>query len=182
MALVFVSTFPPFECGIAIYTKYLVSELVRSGREVIVLSEGGENLRDGLLEVKSTYGRHGDFASEILEAVSRPPEPETIHFQHAPDLFPDNELFLSLLRSLRKRNIPLVVTLHTVYNNRKNLDFYRETAKYARIIVHNEVCREILKDLENVSVIFHGTSLISFEKERELLRKENGFSENDLIA
>ena len=181
MALVFVSTFPPFECGIAIYTKYLVSELVRSGREVIVLSEGGENLRDGLLEVKSTYGRHGDFASEILEAVSRPPEPETIHFQHAPDLFPDNELFLSLLRSLRKRNIPLVVTLHTVYNNRKNLDFYRETAKYARIIVHNEVCREILKDLENVSVIFHGTSLISFEKERELLRKENGFSENDII-
>ena len=182
MAFVFVSTFPPFECGIATYTKYLTGEFVKSGRKVVVLSEGGENLRDGLLEVKNTYSRHGDFASEIFEAVSRMPEtPEMIHFQHAPDLIPDKKLFLSLLKSLHDRNIPIAVTLHTVYDNRKDLDFYVETAKYAHIIVHNEVCREILKDLENVSVIFHGTSLISFEKERELLRKEAGFSENDII-
>lgn len=182
MALVFVSTFPPFECGIANYTKFLVEEMARSGKSIIVLSEGGDNIKTDKLEVKKVYGRKENFASQIFKAVEELPElPEIIHFQHAPDLFPDKAAFIMLLKSLKEKNIPLAVTLHTVYRDPFNLYFYNKISRYAHIIVHNEVCREMLKKIPNVSVIFHGTSIFSFKKDRDLLRKEMGYSGNDTI-
>ncbi len=182
MALLFVSTFPPFECGIATYTKYLVDELIENGEKIIVFTERSQNYSGKNLEVKNVYDRNGNFAPNILKAVEELPElPETIHFQHAPDLFPDNAAFISLLKSLSERNIPIAVTLHTVYDDEKNKQFYSEILKYAHIVVHNDICRKILGNHDKVSVIFHGTLLMRKNPDREELRRSIGFSDQDVV-
>jgi len=182
MVLLFVSTFPPFECGIATYTKYLVDELKKNNKKIIVFTERSRNYSDNALEVKNVYDRHKNFSSDLLKAVEELPEkPEIIHFQHAPDLFPDNAAFISLLKSISDKNIPVAVTLHTVSDDDKNKRFYNEILKYAHIIVHNDICRKILGNHEKVSVIFHGTLLMQKTPDREKLRHSIGFSEHDVI-
>ena len=150
MSIVFVSTFPPAQCGIAVYTKFLSDSVSELNRIVHIISED------------SQYSRKGLFDSDILAAVAGIPDAEIIHIQHAPDFFPDNKRFVRLLKELAARGHRVFVTLHTVYDKRADRAFYNEIMKYSHIIVHNSKCKEIIDNSsEKITVIPHGTEMIS---------------------
>lgn len=170
MSIVFVSTFPPVQCGIAVYTKFLSDSVSELNRTVHIISE------DGL------YSRKGYFDIDILSAVAGIPDAEIIHIQHAPDLFPDNKRFIALLKELSARGYRVFVTLHTVYDSKSDRDFYKEISACSHIIVHNSKCKEIIDNSsEKITVIPHGTEMISNLDSYKNFDESAIRSENDFI-
>jgi polysaccharide biosynthesis protein PslF len=181
--VVFVSTYPPFKCGIAVYTKNLVRAIAEQpGWTCSVVSEGGA---DGAVSfpVFDTYSRQGDYAAAILDKLDAL-KPQIVHFQHASDLFPDNARFAALLEAIAARGMRVFVTLHTIYDRPRQHRFHQRIARSAGIIVHSESGRDILaRNLHpgaKVTVIPHGTVRIPLPDQREA-RRALGLPEDRFI-
>jgi glycosyltransferase involved in cell wall biosynthesis len=158
-----VSTYPPFKCAIGIYEQHLAEALgAATGHELTVISEGGVGDLERIFVVDA-YSRSGDFRAAILRQIDEL-SPSLVHFQHAPDLFPNNNRFLGLLADLSGRGIRSFVTLHTVYEDHKWRAFYALACRHASFIVHNQLCREALRDIvddeRRIHVIPHGTEML----------------------
>lgn len=182
MSIVFVSTFPPAQCGIANYTKFLCDSISKITKEkIFVVSEGGTPDKSSGYVIYDSYKRSEDYDDQIIAALSSIPSVEIVHFQHAPDLFPERKMFIGLLKELAAKGYKLFVTLHTVYSSKVDRDFYNKIALYSQIIVHNGKCKEIINDTsDNIAVIAHGTEMIasldSYRKfDESAIRSENDF-------
>jgi glycosyltransferase involved in cell wall biosynthesis len=183
LSIVFVSTFPPAQCGIATYTKFLCDSVSKiQTKEVYVISEGGSSDISGSYTVINSYKRDEKYDEQIINALKSLKSPEIVHFQHAPDLFPDRGRFLSMVKRIKESGSSVVVTLHTVYNNEKDSLFYKELIKYSNIIVHNiDSKNSIDKGNGKINVIPHGTENVSVNETKEALKKKTGLSENDFV-
>ena len=182
MKIAFVSTYPPFVCGIADYARQLAREIhAQSDDDLVILSEGGDGAEDDF-PVHDTYRRSGDFAADIFARIEAE-KPQVVHFQHAPDLFPDKKAFIRLMKQISAMGISTFVTLHTVYETRSFLHFVGELSRYTKFIVHNRLCRQVLArvmPLENVMIIPHGTPHLSLPP-KEDARRLLGIKPDDFI-
>jgi glycosyltransferase involved in cell wall biosynthesis len=184
----YVSTFPPNVCGIGTYTEQLTTALTEEFDDVsiIVFSEQGILPRhDGpRLEVQPVYRRDSDYVEDLERAIADSGCP-LVHFQHAGDLFGEDERLPRLLERLTRRGIRSVVTLHTVYGEsrsaplgrgNRHTDFYRRLAQPATcLLVHQEqgcatTLRSLRIDSAKVAVIPHGTPGIE-QVEQSLARQ-----------
>jgi len=176
-----ISTYPPIECGIASYTKYLVDALRPLGNEVYVVSPFGA---EGRMVFPVFYFADADSARKIFGTMSKF-TPDIIHIQHEYGLFGDRPglNFLPLLYKFKIAKIPIIITLHSVYE-----DFTEEQKIILRgllpaadgIIVHEEYQKDaILKKIgkyNNIFVIPHGVRElhpIAQSKEKIGLSKED---------
>lgn len=182
MSIVFVSTFPPAHCGIGNYTKFLCDSISKASKEkMFVISEGGAPDESLAYVVYNSYKRSEAYDAQIISALESIPSVEIVHFQHAPDLFPKKKMFLGLLKELSTKGYKLFVTLHTVYDNKTDREFYTKISLYAQIIVHNSKCKEIINETsKSVAVIAHGTEMIvsldSYKNfDESVIRTENDF-------
>ena len=115
MQLAIVSTYPPVSCGIGTYTRYLATELARAGCDTTVLTDWESVPQaEATLEVRPCFDRDGDYVGAIVAAVTDV-DPRVVHIQHEYGIFGFDDRFLDLLRELRRRGYPAVVTLHTVH-------------------------------------------------------------------
>ena len=161
MRICFVTTYPPIECGIATYCSYLVDSLKRRSNEVFVVSQhgcAGEN-------VFATFNSNdSDLSDRIFNTLTKF-TPDVVHIQHEFGLYGPRYgvNIIPLLYSLQIVGIPVIVTLHTVYNKiprGQKLILKPIINGSDAVIVHEGYQREVLQsefgNSKKVFVVPHG--------------------------
>ena len=184
MRIGIISTYPPIECGIASYTKYLVDALRSLGSEVYVVSPFGA---EGKMVFPVFHFADSDLPEKIFHRMSKF-TPDIVHIQHEYGLFGDRPglNFLPLLYKFKLAKVPVIITLHSVYE-----DFTEEQKIILRgllpaangIIVHEEYQRDaILKKIgkyKNIFVIPHGVREVSLVPDAKV---KIGLSKEDKVV
>jgi glycosyltransferase involved in cell wall biosynthesis len=175
MRIIYISTYPPTECGIATYTHYLQQEIQNKAVEVFILSQNGAK---GKNVFQSYSPDDKDIAYKLFHLVSKL-TPDLIHIQHEFGLFGYDRgiQVVDFLLRCKLASLPVVTTLHTVYKNPgwKERVITSEILKLSKeIIVHEEYQKEFLKSeykcLSPIHVIAHGVRNVEIVKgAKELL-------------
>jgi glycosyltransferase involved in cell wall biosynthesis len=146
-------------CGISTYTKFLMDTLAPKVSSLKIFSEGvGPALSDPDVATKydiSYCWKRGESMQPLARQVIDW-RPTVVLIQHEFGLFPKANSFLPLMESLR--DIPTVVTLHSVYEHK---DKSVCTAAMPNIIVHSESGKNCLVHMlghthQNIWVVPHG--------------------------
>jgi len=167
MRIGIISTYPPTQCGIATYSSYLVSELEakKPSNKVHVVSPCGI----GEKHTFSVSNFDGLALSEQVFNAMAKFQPDVVHVQHEYGLYGPNRgiAIIPLLYRFRVAGIPVVVTLHTVYESFSKyeklvVEGICRTAD--AIIVHEDYQREsiarALSSLEHIDVVPHGARTV----------------------
>lgn len=190
--ILFITSYPPRECGIATYSQDLILALNNKFRKsfdikIVAL----ENQKDNHL-----YDQNVDFVLETdnqnsyLELTKKINENENISMvliQHEFGLFRSNENdFIDFLKSLNK---PIIIAFHTVLPNPDDLlkenvmkmnqiaeSFIVMTQSSAKLLVSNY---EIEND--KIAVIPHGTHLVKYSN-KAILKQKYQFEGRKIIA
>lgn len=162
MRIGMVSTYPPIECGIATYTEYLVDALRLLDNEVYIVSQfGGE----GDKVYPTFHAGDPDLADRIFQMMAKF-TPDVVHIQHEYGLFgkPKGVNIIPLLYRFKLSQIPVIITLHTVYEDfsRENKIILEALIRAAdAIIVHEQYQKEAILNkigsFDNIWVIPHGS-------------------------
>lgn len=177
--IICITTYPPRECGIATFAQ----DLIRA-----ILSKFGESYTIKICAVESDTEKHAytedvEYILNTSEASSfgaltrqlnKNPEIEMVLVQHEFGLYAEQEeAFLQMLEHLRK---PVILTFHTVLSNpvpplcqivKRIMD------ACTSLVVMTQNSRHILlhdyhADKKKISVIPHGTHLVSFKDKNNL--------------
>ena len=164
MRIGFISTYPPIECGIATYTQYLTDALRDQKMDIYVVSHRGGNGKN----VFAAFDyEDGDLAEKAFSMMTRL-TPDIVHIQHEFGLYGKHYgvSVIPLILKFRLAGIPVVTTLHTVYNevSREHLVIIRSIIENSdAIIVHETYQMEALKHyfkekslLDKIHVVPHG--------------------------
>ena len=165
MKIAIISTYPPIKCGIATYISYLVKELKSLQNEIHVVSQFGAKGRRVYAVFKADDPGLAEKISKTIAKIN----PEVVHIQHEYGLYGGRKKvnIISLLHKLKSFHIPLVITLHTVYEefNKEEKLIIKELTKLAdAIIVHHhyqkEAIRSAIGNVNQIYVIPHGVRVI----------------------
>ncbi|MCD6280968.1 MAG: glycosyltransferase [Deltaproteobacteria bacterium] len=164
MRIGFVSSYPPIECGIASYTQYLTDALRALGVDVCIVSHLGGNGK----KVFSAFDyEDGDLAEKAFSMMARL-TPDLVHIQHEFGLYGKHYgvSIIPLIIEFRLTGIPVVSTLHTVYDviSDEHLIILNSVIDNSNaVIVHEEYQVKSLKKhlkrtdlIKKVHVIPHG--------------------------
>ena len=195
MNICYISTFPPEMCGIATYTNYLANALLEldEGISITVLAKrGGEERHSERLTIIPSFSA-GDY-KDIISNL-RHLRPHLIHIQHEFGIFPAEENFLSLLKTVKSDRYPLIITLHTIYTRNTtdmagiDIDIEEYNCKIGNLvdceIVHlDKPLRRVLLRMgvakEKIEIIPHGTELLEL-LEGSQAKKRLGLPKGKLI-
>ncbi len=146
MRVCFISTYPPTECGIATYTKYLSDEFKNCEKEVLIVTqEGGEGEN-----VFATYSPlDSDISSKLFHVASKL-TPDIINIQHEYGLFGADMgvQIVDFLIRCKLAGIPTVTTIHTVYKELENhflIMLENIIGNSSGVIVHEPYQKQVLK-------------------------------------
>jgi glycosyltransferase involved in cell wall biosynthesis len=174
--VVYLSTYPPTECGIATFTQDLawaVAEHTSTAPAIISILQG-ENDFSHPQEVELTI-RKNQLEDYIEAAHFANQNADVISVQHEYGIFggKDGEMILRFLEHLEK---PVVVTLHTIlyeptYNQRKILS---RIGQYAdRVVCMNSLAIPLLEKIygiprEKIEMIHHGAPSKLMESKEDI--------------
>ncbi len=176
-----ISTYPPIECGIAAYTKYLTDAILRiEGNEIYIVSQFGGT---GEKVYPAFHGDDADLADKAFKMMIKF-TPDVVHIQHEFGLFGPScgVNCIPLVYKLRLAGVPVVITFHTVYE-----EFSREQKIILEalirasnaVIVHEayqaKVIIEKIGSFDNIWVIPHGAREIETVPEA---KRRIGIDEN----
>lgn len=175
MRIIYISTYPPTECGIATYTHYLYEDIKKKLIEVYVLSQYGAK-GENVFEVFNPDDK--DIAYKLFHIVSKL-TPDLVHIQHEFGLFGYDRgiQIVDFLMRCKLASVPVITTLHTVYENPgwKEKIITNEILRLSdEIIVHETYQEEFLKSGYNhrkkINIIPHGVRKVKpLENTKELL-------------
>ena len=180
MRIAMISTYPPIECGIAAYTDYLVESLKPLNNEVHIISQTGAEGHN----VYPIFNAEDRDLSERVFDIATKITPDVVHIQHEFGLF--GKQFgvnvVPLVYKLRLAGIPVVATLHTVYEKlRPGADIILKALVDVSdaLIVHEEFQKKTLVKVfgqaEKINVIPHGVRKV---KPFSDAKKRLGLDEN----
>jgi glycosyltransferase involved in cell wall biosynthesis len=162
MRVCYVSTYPPIECGIASYTKYLSEAVQHQNHEVIIVSQNGAK-GDNVFPVYSPLDN--DIATRLFHITSKL-TPDVINIQHEYNLYGSESgvQLLDFLYRCKIARLPAVTTLHTLYEDMdrtQQIILEGITSTSSAVIVHEEYQKETLaahfpKNKDKYFVIPHG--------------------------
>jgi glycosyltransferase involved in cell wall biosynthesis len=166
MRIVFVSTYPPIECGIGTYTSFLVEALERTPSELHIVSQYGAEGR----HVYPSYDPNDDgIARKIFSVINRV-TPDLVHIQHEFGLYGelDGIAVLELIYRIKSTTTPVIATFHTVQSEpefRRDLILRTMCRELDGIIVHEEEHINILRsvfdtDPAKIFLIPHGARVM----------------------
>jgi glycosyltransferase involved in cell wall biosynthesis len=172
LSVAIVSTFPPSECGIANYSRELVTALARCAPDldVHVIAERTARISDQP-GVMPAWDRRADWGREALDVIERV-RPDIVHVQHEESIF-GNRRLVPFVRALAALRIRSVVTLHTVHAGRRLGALHAELASVCdRLVVHQHTGMASVLEAQGVSrdrieVIAHGTPVMPLPSRRE---------------
>ncbi len=190
--IVFLTSYPPRECGIATYSKDLERALSEKFGQsftlkVLPLESRSEQHRypKGIEHVLNT-----DNALDFLKAshrINSDPNVGLVLIQHEFGLFKDSEnAFLEFLEFLDK---PVAITFHTILpepSDEVKLNVQRISFLSDAIIVMTQTSAEILirtygVPADKINVIPHGTHLVLYEN-RDFLKEKYGLSRKKVLS
>jgi len=164
MRIGFISTYPPIECGIATYTQYLTDALRAQGIDAYIVSHYGGSGKN----VFTAFDyEDGDLAEKAFSMMTRL-TPDLVHIQHEFGLYGKHSgvSVIPLILQFRLADIPVVVTLHTIYEEVRDEHRIILTSIIENsnaIIIHEPYQLEALKHfikrkelLDKIHVIPHG--------------------------
>lgn len=162
MRACFISTYPPTECGIATYTKYLSDAVKACEKEVVIVTQNGGEGEN----VFATYSPlDSDISSKLFHVASKL-TPDVINIQHEYGLFGSDMgvQIVDFLIRCKLADIPTVTTLHTVYKDLERhfvIMLENIIGNSSGIIVHETYQKETLKKHfpqfdDKVHVLPHG--------------------------
>lgn len=177
--IICITTYPPRECGIATFAQ----DLVRA-----ILSKFGESYSIKICALESdtekhTYSEQVEYILNTSDAsayaaltrqLNENPEVDMVLVQHEFGLFAEQEgAFLQMLEQFRK---PVILIFHTVLSQ-PSAAMYRSVSRMiaacANLVVMTRSSRNILLqeyhvEEDKITVIPHGTHLVSFRDKNEL--------------
>ncbi|RLD74023.1 MAG: hypothetical protein DRI87_02285 [Bacteroidetes bacterium] len=191
--LVFVTTYPPRECGIATFTTDLINA-IRSQMddsieiEVCALEDGPQEF-DYQKEVKYVIDtNHPAQYVEVAQKINEDHQVKAVMIEHEYGLFAGEygDYIFNLLDLLEK---PFIVTFHTVLPNpdEKRLHIVKLiAAKASNILVMTNNSRKLLLSdyqlpKDKVFVIPHGTHLVLW-RHKEKAKERLGFGHRPVLA
>ncbi|MGC1275097.1 MAG: glycosyltransferase, partial [Planctomycetaceae bacterium] len=167
MRIGYVSTYPPIECGIATYTQALEGAVRDRGHETFVVSYHGAEGRNVFPVVPNNDSPN--LAAEVFTTSSKL-TPDLMHIQHEYGLFGPQRgaAVCDLLVRFRIARIPVVTTLHTVYESLtddQEIVLRHVIADSDAVIVHEAFQKETLERAfgpqQKIKVVEHGVREIS---------------------
>jgi glycosyltransferase involved in cell wall biosynthesis len=155
------------QCGIATYSRFLIEELKELENTVYVVSEYGAEGEN----VHPVYNSQDpDLSHKIFQTMIKF-GPDIVHIQHEFGLFGPHKGInvLPLIYMFKLSRIPVVTTLHTVYENfayDSRIIIEAVVRASDAIIVHEDYQKEsIFKNIarfDNIFVIPHGVRKVNF--------------------
>jgi len=177
--IVFLTSYPPRECGLATYSKDLEKALTNTFGDAFKLSmyplESGTERQSYPGKIKRTLNT--DSALDFIQAayhINADPNIALVMVQHEFGLFQNNEQsFYEMLEYLDK---PVIITFHTVLPN-PSLELKKKVStiasRSAGIVVMTSASAELLETQyaispDKITVIAHGTHLIEYDDKDKL--------------
>lgn len=180
--IVFMSTFPPTQCGIATFTQDLTTAINNVFGEAIDcvicdLTENPKNSPDIFYTLNPNVKE--DYIS-VAQQINKDNSVKLVHIQHEFGLF-GGQYGSYLLEFLEEVNKPVTFTFHSVIPNPNNelLSFVKILISYAfSVIVMTKQSRKILVEdyginEEMIEYMPHGTHLTSYSHPDDLKGKYN---------
>ncbi|MGB7534005.1 MAG: glycosyltransferase family 4 protein [Halobacteriota archaeon] len=169
MRIAYVSTYLPKQCGIAIYTDYLIHgirEVDPTAEIKIVAEQGASPFEQDKFEVIPSWDRNEDYVESIISYTKGA---DIIHIQHEYSIYKFDDRLPLVLQGL-DANAKKIITIHCVrpaqISERGAVDenFAARIAQLAdQVIVHLKSQKVILARLgipsKKIHVISHGTEL-----------------------
>jgi len=190
--IVFLTTYPPQECGIATFSQDLVQSLNSKFRQSfdlrIAVLENGEEQIEFPKEVKYALNTADEQSYiNLANVLNDNDEVALIAVQHEFGLYHGHEEFFIEFLSLLKK--PVVIVFHTVlpHPNQVLKQHVENIAYYASdIVVMTENAQQLLSEhyiipREMISVIQHGTHLIHHHDKNEL-KEKHGFAGRKVLS
>jgi glycosyltransferase involved in cell wall biosynthesis/uncharacterized protein YyaL (SSP411 family) len=190
--IVFITSYPPRECGIATYSQDLIFALNNKFRKSFDIKICAlENQNDNYF-----YNENVDYVLEtdnqnsyleLAENINQNQNISMVLIQHEFGLFKSNEDdFVAFLKSLNK---PIIVAFHTVLPNPDELlkenvlkidkiveSFVVMTKSSAKLLVNDYAITN-----EKIAIIPHGTHLVEHTS-KEVLKEKYNFSGRKIIS
>jgi len=179
--IVFVSTIPPTQCGIATYTNDLIKAISNTFDtvECVVCEIVNSTINSNNSSFKLNSKSKEDYI-RIAEEINKDNEIKLVHIQHEFGLFGGSygNYLLYFLTTLKK---PIAFTFHSIFPNPENdlKAFVKLLASYANIIfVMTKQSQRILQNVYKInkniiSYVPHGTHIVSYEETIEVKKKFN---------
>ena len=182
--VLFITTFPPRECGIATYSQDLIIALNNKFKKSFVLKIAAlelenerHNYKDEIYTVLETDNPKSYV--NLAEDINKNDAIEIVLVQHEFGLFQSNETdFISFLQSIHK---PKMVVLHTVLprpdeQHKKQLQEIN-TAVDSIVVMTNTSAKILENDYgvlqDKITIIPHGTHLVEHSNKEVLKEKYN---------
>ena len=190
--IVFITSYPPRECGIATYSQDLIFALNNKFQKSFDIKICAlENKNDNNLFPENVdYVLETDNQNsylELAENINQNHNISMILIQHEFGLFKSNETdFVAFLESLNK---PIIVAFHTVLPNpddllKDNVQYIGQIAE-SLIVMTNASAKLLVHDYavanEKIAVIPHGTHLVEHSN-KDVLKEKYNFSGRKIIS
>ena len=187
--IVFLSTYPPRECGLATFTQDLINAIDSIGKvqtKVIAISNTLQNNYDHKVENSIRQNERRDYIELALKLNIS--DTDILVIEHEYGIFGGEygEYILDLVLNLK---IPLITTFHTILQtpNLKQRYIVKTLAdKSEKIVTMASNTKLILQSVygvnpDTIEVIHHGVPKRLIQS-REQLKKELGFENKQLIS
>jgi glycosyltransferase involved in cell wall biosynthesis len=152
IAVLFLSRFNAF-CGVSTYTEQLATALANRRVDVRALSSDFRP-RATESDVPCIVGWSED--GNLADAFSKIDEhhPKIVHIQHEHGIFRSTRALTKLCRAIQKdTSAKVIMTAHTVPKQaqRPGDDFARLIGQVDGLVVHSELCKEVIARYPNIS-------------------------------
>lgn len=190
--IICITTYPPRVCGIATFSYDLIETIHR---------KFGQNLAIKVCALESTIEKHTyddtveytlnssekeDFAI-VAKRINQDNDVNLVCIEHEFGLYSENkESFLQLVQTIKK---PIVIVFHTVLSHptKESREYLREIiAACQSVVVMTHTSSMILReeyqtDADKITIIPHGTHLVS-QVDKKSLKRKYGFSERKILS
>lgn len=190
--ILFITTFPPRECGIATYSQDLIKSLNHKFRnsfsiKICALESNAEkhHYDEPIKYILNTDEQNAFY--NLSEKINANNSIQMVLLQHEFGLFKKNEA--NLIQFLYKIAKPAIIVFHTVLPNpdssfKVNVQVIAQLAQSIIVMTHSAA--SILKndygiEPEKITVIPHGTHLVP-HSDKELLKKEYNLSGKKVLS
>lgn len=188
LKVLFLSTYPPRECGIATFTQDIVREMKKSDGVIPrVMAISGEMLpynKDVMAQFKQN-SRHAHLAAAEMCNRSKA---DLVMVEHEYGIFggADGEFLLDLLERL---DVPYLVTCHTVLPSPtdEQRDILSEACYFSEgVVAMSGLSKKMLNEVyevgeDKIHILHHGVPDMPME-ERDILKDQDGYAGRTVVS